>query len=178
VITVPGVPVGGGYRVMPRSRAVLKLLDALAVGRARMSVEVSDKTTLLAAGEWARARGVGTVLFSHERLDRWIAARVPRLWKRGSAVLAPAVQCLRQLQFTHTADARAADGEVVQPRAQRLRQQRSEPPPPAILCGIADSDPDRVAEDRDSLDRTSHPRHFYQHGCTIRDECAQPVCNQ
>ena len=92
VITVPGVPVGGGYRVMPRSRAVLKLLDALVVGAAKMSVEVSDKTTLLAAGGWARARGVGTVLFSHERLDRWIAARLPRLWKRGSAVLAPAVR--------------------------------------------------------------------------------------
>jgi alpha-1,6-mannosyltransferase len=92
VITVPGVPVGGGYRVMPRSRAVLKVLDALVEGAVRMSVEVSDKTTLLAAGEWARSRGVGTVLFSHERLDRWIAARVPRLWRRGSAVLAPAVR--------------------------------------------------------------------------------------
>jgi alpha-1,6-mannosyltransferase len=92
VITVPGVPVGGGYRVMPRSRAVLRLLDALATGAATMSVEVSDKTTLLAAGEWARTRGVGTVLFSHERLDRWIAARLPRVWKRASAVLAPAVR--------------------------------------------------------------------------------------
>jgi alpha-1,6-mannosyltransferase len=90
VITVPGVPVGGGYRVMPRSRAVLRLLDALAAGP--MSVEVSDKTTLLAAGEWARARGVGTVLFSHERLDRWIEARLPRLWRSGSAVFAPAVR--------------------------------------------------------------------------------------
>ncbi|MGH3881169.1 MAG: glycosyltransferase [Actinophytocola sp.] len=96
VITVPGVPVGGGYRVMPRSRAVLKLLDAFAVGRSKMSVEVSDKTTLLAAGEWARARGVGTVLFSHERLDRWIAARLPRLWKGGAAVLAPAVRSWNQ----------------------------------------------------------------------------------
>jgi len=92
VITVPGVPVGGGYRVMPRSRAVLKLLDTLAEVRSPMSVEVSDKTTLLAAGEWARARGVGTVLFSHERLDRWIEARVPRLWRRGSAVFEPAVR--------------------------------------------------------------------------------------
>jgi alpha-1,6-mannosyltransferase len=92
VITVPGVPVGGGYRVMPRSRAVLRLLDALAVGRAKMSVEVSDKTTLLAAGAWARERGVGTVLFSHERLDRWIAARMPRLWTYGAALLVPAVR--------------------------------------------------------------------------------------
>jgi len=57
-----------------------------------MSVEVSDKTTLLAAGEWARARGVRTVLFSHERLDRWIEARVPRLWRSGAAVFAPAVR--------------------------------------------------------------------------------------
>jgi alpha-1,6-mannosyltransferase len=90
VITVPGVPVGGGYRVMPRSRTVLRLLDELAAGR--VSIEVSDKTTLLAAGEWARARGVGTVLFSHERLDRWIAARLPRVWKGGAALLAPAVR--------------------------------------------------------------------------------------
>lgn len=45
VITVPGVPVGGGYRVVARSSAVLRLLDSLAVRR--MSVEVSDKTTPL-----------------------------------------------------------------------------------------------------------------------------------
>ena len=90
VITIPGVRVGGGYRVMPRSSAVLRLLDSLAVRR--MSVEVSDKTTLVAAGPWARERGVGTVLFSHERLDRWIAARLPRLWTAGGKVLEPAVR--------------------------------------------------------------------------------------
>lgn len=41
---------------------------------------VSDRTTLLAVGDWAREKGVRTVLLSHERLDRWIEARVPRLW--------------------------------------------------------------------------------------------------
>ncbi|OLF18437.1 glycosyltransferase [Actinophytocola xanthii] len=89
LITVPGVPVGGGYRVMPRSGPVLRLLDDLAVGP--VSIEVSDKTTLLTAGEWARRRGVRTVLFSHERLDRWIAARLPRLEALGGSLFARAV---------------------------------------------------------------------------------------
>ncbi len=89
VITLPGVPVSGGYRVMP-SAAVLRELDGLG---ADLSVEVSDKTTLLAVGDWARARGVRTVLLSHERLDRWIEARVPRLWRAGAGrVLAPVVR--------------------------------------------------------------------------------------
>lgn len=93
VITLPGVPVSGGYRVMPRSSAVLRLLDGLAGRSAEVSMEVSDKTTLLAVGGWARERGVRTVLLSHERLDRWIAARVPRLWRCGAgAVLQPVVR--------------------------------------------------------------------------------------
>jgi alpha-1,6-mannosyltransferase len=90
VITLPGVPVSGGYRVMPRSAAVLRELDELGED---LSVEVSDKTTLLAVGDWARDRGVRTVLLSHERLDRWIEARVPRLWRAGAGhVLTPVVR--------------------------------------------------------------------------------------
>ncbi|WP_081684257.1 glycosyltransferase [Granulicoccus phenolivorans] len=34
------------------------------------SVEVSDKWTLSPVGRWARRRGIGSALFSHERLDR------------------------------------------------------------------------------------------------------------
>ncbi len=33
------------------------------------SVECSDKWTLSPVGRWARRRGIGSVLFSHERLD-------------------------------------------------------------------------------------------------------------
>lgn len=71
VCTLPGIPVSGGYRVMPRASAVLRVLESLAPD----SVEVSDKATLVAVGEWARANRVGAVLFSHERLDTWLAAR-------------------------------------------------------------------------------------------------------
>jgi alpha-1,6-mannosyltransferase len=39
----------------------------------------------------AGARG-GHRAVSHERLDRWIEARVPRLWRSGSAVFKPAVR--------------------------------------------------------------------------------------
>lgn len=90
VITLPGVPVSGGYRVMPRSASVLRELDELGDD---LSVEVSDKTTLLAVSDWARDRGVRAVLLSHERLDRWIEARVPRLWRAGAGrVLKPIVR--------------------------------------------------------------------------------------
>jgi alpha-1,6-mannosyltransferase len=90
VITLPGVPVSGGYRVMPRSASVLRELSELGDD---ISVEVSDKTTLLAVADWARDRGVRTVLLSHERLDRWIEARVPRLWRAGAGrVLTPVVR--------------------------------------------------------------------------------------
>lgn len=90
VITLPGVPVSGGYRVLPRSAAVSRELDALG---GDLAVEVNDKTTLLAVADWARDRGHRTVLLSHERLDRWIQARVPRLWRAGAGrVLAPVVR--------------------------------------------------------------------------------------
>ena len=90
VITLPGVPVSGGYRVMPRSAAVRKELEGLGDD---IVLEVSDKTTLLTVCDWARDRGVPTVLLSHERLDRWIEARVPRLWRAGAGrVLTPVVR--------------------------------------------------------------------------------------
>lgn len=89
VITLPGLPVSGGYRVMPRSAAVLRELDDLGED---VSLEVSDKTTLLAVGDWARERGLRTVLISHERLDRWIEARIPRLWRAAGRVLKPVVR--------------------------------------------------------------------------------------
>jgi alpha-1,6-mannosyltransferase len=83
VITVPGVPVTGGYRMILRSERVLRILASLGPD----SIEVSDKATLAAAGPWARARGVRAVLFSHERLDTMVARRtgasaLPRMLQR------------------------------------------------------------------------------------------------
>lgn len=72
VVTLPGVPVSGGYRMITRAATVRRTLDRLAPD----SVEVSDKATLLVAGDWAAEHGVGSVLFSHERLDTWLAARL------------------------------------------------------------------------------------------------------
>jgi alpha-1,6-mannosyltransferase len=90
VITLPGMPVSGGYRVIVRASSVQRELAELGDD---LSIEVSDKTTLLTVADWARARGVRCVLLSHERLDRWIEARVPRLWRAGAGhVLRPAVR--------------------------------------------------------------------------------------
>jgi alpha-1,6-mannosyltransferase len=80
VITLPGLPVSGGYRMVARPSHIRRALDRLNPD----SVEVSDKATMLTAGDWARANGRGAVLFSHERLDTWLAARLPAL--RGPAL--------------------------------------------------------------------------------------------
>jgi alpha-1,6-mannosyltransferase len=88
VITLPGTPVSGGYRMLLRPSAVRRELDRLAPD----SVEVSDKATLLAVSTWARANDARAVLFSHERLDTWLAARLPTLWRYGGVVLDPAVR--------------------------------------------------------------------------------------
>ncbi len=87
VVTLPGVPVSGGYRMVARPSAVLRVLDRLRPD----SVEVSDKATMVAAGDWARQHRAGAVLFSHERLDLWLAARLPGLWRPAGRVLTSAV---------------------------------------------------------------------------------------
>jgi alpha-1,6-mannosyltransferase len=87
VVTLPSVPVSGGYRMIPRFARVRDLLEELEPD----SVEVSDKATLAAAGPWARERGVGAVLISHERLDAVAAARFPHAWRAGHRALRPAL---------------------------------------------------------------------------------------
>jgi alpha-1,6-mannosyltransferase len=87
VVTLPGVPVSGGYRVIPRFSPVRELLEELQPD----SIEVSDKATLAAAGPWALKRGVGAVLISHERLDAVAAARFPHAWRAGHRALQPAL---------------------------------------------------------------------------------------
>lgn len=58
-------------KLTPQYRMIFKpwrALDVLARFRPD-SIEVSDKWTLSPAGRWASRRGVGSVLFSHERLS-------------------------------------------------------------------------------------------------------------
>ncbi|OJF10969.1 glycosyl transferase [Couchioplanes caeruleus subsp. caeruleus] len=66
VITLPGhhLPRTGGYRVLAGRRRLARLLDELAPDR----LEVSDRATLRWTGTWARERGVGSMMVSHESL--------------------------------------------------------------------------------------------------------------
>jgi alpha-1,6-mannosyltransferase len=66
VITLPSAPLPrtGGYRVLTGRRELTRLLDDLAPDR----IEVSDRSTLRWTGSWARQRGVGSMMVSHESL--------------------------------------------------------------------------------------------------------------
>ncbi|HEY0002852.1 MAG TPA: glycosyltransferase, partial [Actinoplanes sp.] len=66
IITLPSSPLPrtGGYRVMTGRRRLAQLLDELEPDR----IEVSDRTTLRWTGGWARKRGVGSMMVSHESL--------------------------------------------------------------------------------------------------------------
>jgi alpha-1,6-mannosyltransferase len=76
VITLPGplVPGMGGYRVLLGRRRLSRLLDELRPSR----IEVSDRATLRWTGGWARARGVPSVMVSHENLGALVDMFVPR----------------------------------------------------------------------------------------------------
>ncbi|HEX9336726.1 MAG TPA: glycosyltransferase, partial [Pseudonocardiaceae bacterium] len=75
VITLKGLPISGGYRMVARPASIRRALARLRPD----SVEVSDKATMATAGDWARANNRKAVLFSHERLDTWLAARLTLL---------------------------------------------------------------------------------------------------
>jgi alpha-1,6-mannosyltransferase len=65
VVELRAPRVGGGYRLIVEPWRVIDVLDAWRP----TSVELSDKFTLLPVTRWARRQGVGSLLFSHERLD-------------------------------------------------------------------------------------------------------------
>ncbi len=65
VVQVAGPRVTGGYRLIARPSSALAALDRFRP----TSVEVSDKWTLTSVARWAKRRGIGSILFSHERLD-------------------------------------------------------------------------------------------------------------
>ncbi len=79
-----------GYRLLLDRAGVGRVLDRVAPD----VVEVHDRTTLRGLGPWARARGVPSLVVSHERLDRWLGqwlpARLPltALADRSNAALA------------------------------------------------------------------------------------------
>src|ERR1700712_6978 len=66
-IPTPVIPLTGGYRAA-RPKPVVALLNELRPD----ALEVSDRLTLRSLGAWGRARGVATVMISHERLDRLV----------------------------------------------------------------------------------------------------------
>ncbi|MDQ3716993.1 MAG: glycosyltransferase [Actinomycetota bacterium] len=65
---------GTGYRVLRGGENLTGLLNQLAPDR----LEVHDRTTLRGLGRWASNRGVGSLVVSHERLDRWLEQWLPR----------------------------------------------------------------------------------------------------
>lgn len=75
-VRAPRVPVkSAGYRMITAPGRALRVLDRFRP----TSVEISDKWTLAPIASWASARGIGSMLFSHERLDTMAS-----LWLRGS----------------------------------------------------------------------------------------------
>ncbi len=71
VLQLRAPKVGGGYRLIVEPWRVIDALEEFGP----TSVEVNDKSTLLPVARWARRHGVGSVLFSHERLDDMLAMR-------------------------------------------------------------------------------------------------------
>jgi alpha-1,6-mannosyltransferase len=66
----------GGYRLILEPWQVIGVRAVRAT-----SIEMSDKSTLLPVTGWARRNRVGSLLFSHERLDAMIALRTG--WETG-----------------------------------------------------------------------------------------------
>jgi alpha-1,6-mannosyltransferase len=69
VVQLKSPRVGGGYRLIVAPWRVIDVLERYRP----TSVEQSDKLTLLPVARWARKNGVGSVLFSHERLSDMFA---------------------------------------------------------------------------------------------------------
>lgn len=72
VVQVRAPRISRDYRMIAAPWRALKVLERFNP----TSIEVSDKWTLSPAARWARKRGVGSVLFSHERLDDMLAGWV------------------------------------------------------------------------------------------------------
>jgi alpha-1,6-mannosyltransferase len=71
-VRAPVLP-GSGYRVFAQPGRVIHLLERLHPDR----VEVHDRFTLRGIGRWAQSEGIGSLVISHERLDRLAGRWLP-----------------------------------------------------------------------------------------------------
>lgn len=74
VVQVAAPKITKDYRMIATPWRALDVLDRFKP----TSIEVSDKWTLSPAARWARKRGIGSVLFSHERLDDMLSMWLKR----------------------------------------------------------------------------------------------------
>ena len=65
IVTISSPALSSGYRMVLNVGKVRQVLSRFQP----TSIEVSDKWTMSVAGLWARRHDIGSVLFSHERLD-------------------------------------------------------------------------------------------------------------
>lgn len=87
VVQVRAPRVSRDYRMIAAPWRALKVLERFNP----TTIEVSDKWTLSPAARWARRHGVGSVLFSHERLDDMLAG-----WLRAQFGVETAVGALNR----------------------------------------------------------------------------------
>ena len=74
VYRVPARPVPGtGYSLMWSRVGLARLMDAIAPD----ALEVSDRSTTRWMGRWARRRGIGSVMISHENMTGIMVRRTP-----------------------------------------------------------------------------------------------------
>ncbi|MFT8395424.1 glycosyltransferase [Propionibacterium sp.] len=85
IVTIRSPRVSSAYRMVARPWQAQRALEEFAP----TSIECSDKMTLASAARWAARTGVGSVLFSHERLDDMVAG-----WMRHRVDISPMVGVL------------------------------------------------------------------------------------
>lgn len=74
VYRVPASPVPGtGYSLIWDRRRLSRLMDAIGPD----ALEVSDRSTTRWMGRWARRRGIGSVMISHENMTGILVRRTP-----------------------------------------------------------------------------------------------------
>ncbi|CAI9406720.1 GDP-mannose-dependent alpha-(1-6)-phosphatidylinositol dimannoside mannosyltransferase [Aestuariimicrobium sp. T2.26MG-19.2B] len=82
VVRVRAPRISKDYRMIARPWRALDVLDRFRP----TTIEVSDKWTLSPAARWARRRDIGSILFSHERLDDMLGMWLRRQFGVESAV--------------------------------------------------------------------------------------------
>lgn len=105
VVHVHAPKITRDYRMIATPWRALKALERFRP----TSIEVSDKWTLSPAAGWARRRGVGSILFSHERLDDMLTGWLQRQFGVSEAVGALNRRLSTQFDVVVTTSRYAAD---------------------------------------------------------------------